>query len=79
MKKYLILLLAVTSLTVLASCEKDNGVSDSNPRISINEKETALPPTGGSASIGYEIINPVENGELKAEPTVTWMSGFKVP
>ena len=78
MKKYLILLLAVTSLTVLASCEKDNGVSDSNPRISINEKETALPPTGGSASIGYEIINPVENGELKAEPTVAWMSGFKV-
>lgn len=78
MKKYLILLLAVTSLTVLASCEKDNGVSDTNPRISINEKETALPPTGGTASIGYEIINPVENGELKAEPTVSWMSGFKV-
>ena len=65
MKKYLILLLAVTSLTVLASCEKDNGVSsDSNPRITINENETALPPTGGTASISYEVVNPAENGEL---------------
>ena len=78
MKKHLILVLAVASLTVLASCEKENGTTDTNPRITINENETALPPTGGSASIGYEIINPVENGELKAEPTVAWMSGFKV-
>ena len=78
MKKHLILVLAVASLTVLASCEKENGVTDSNPRITINENETALPPTGGTASISYEIVNPVENGELKAEPSVTWMSGFKV-
>ena len=78
MKKHLILVLAVASLTVLASCEKENGTTDTNPRITINENETALPPTGGTASISYEIVNPAENGELKAEPTVTWMSGFKV-
>lgn len=78
MKKHLILVLAVASLTVLASCEKENGTTDTNPRITINENETALPPTGGTASISYEIVNPVENGELKAEPSVTWMSGFKV-
>ena len=32
MKKHLILVLAVASLTVLASCEKENGTTDTNPR-----------------------------------------------
>ena len=44
MKKHLILVLAVASLTVLASCEKENGTTDTNPRITINEKMVPQTP-----------------------------------
>ncbi len=35
-----------------------------------------LPPAGGSASFEYQIDNPVEGGQFKAEPEDTWMSSF---
>lgn len=66
----------IISLFALVGCERDSGV-DGLPVIDLGGMvNLSVPLEGGQAVIEYEIVNPVEGGEIFAESREDWIGGF---
>lgn len=77
MKKSRILAIAAITAIFLSGCKKEKQEVMPDPVINVDSETVIdLPPAGGSASFEYQIDNPVEGGQFKAEPEDTWMSSF---
>lgn len=70
--------IAIIALVSLYSCNKEeekNNVPD--PEISLNSTDDIVVSyEGGTASIGYKILNPVESSQILAESSEDWISDF---
>lgn len=77
MKKFL--LFTAMSAVLLTGCNKpqnENPPAD-GPQIELgNQANLVIPTEGGTISVTYEIINPVEGGQISAEPAETWIHDF---
>lgn len=71
MKKTLVTLtVAAACLPMFSSCEKENAEA---PSISFQTTEITIAAEGGEQKLSYEITNPVENTEVKAESSADWV------
>lgn len=73
---YFIAIMALVSL--LTGCNKDEEqINVPDPEISLNSTDVIVVSyEGGTASIGYEILNPVESSQILAESSEDWISNF---
>lgn len=75
MKKTLSLLLILSSVLIIG-CRKPAAETEV-PEIKLEQKDFTVSDEGGTYSIHYQIINPVENGRISAEPSEDWIHDFK--
>lgn len=71
------LLLGLAALAIISGCEKKtiNEEPVPDPAISLtSEDPVSVPYTGGTVTVSYEIVNPVENGKISATKSAGWMS-----
>lgn len=69
--------IAIIALVSLYSCNKEEENNVPDPEISLNSTDDIVVSyEGGTASIGYKILNPVESSQILAESSEDWISDF---
>ena len=77
MKRFFFLLAAFAAAAALTGCN-GNIEPASDPAINISDSSFVALPEGGELAIAYTIENPVEGGNLTADPADDWMGEAKV-